>query len=1334
MTDFIAHRTRAVVLTLIATVFGTHTQAQDRPSIELDDITIETVNVLAGRINPYDLTWMFAATYYDGTSLFSAPINGIPAPGDKAAEDGCNARGNPVIVSTGNKVERESDFTSNGEMPLNLERSYNFLVGEIGSLFGPRWLSSFDFVLKFANTSGNLCTPGTPECPAGAPHYLYSYRQDGRRLFFTKDASGVFREAAMSPLGPFIKADGRSRISISGSNLVLYNEEGGTETYDAFGKVLQVKNRHGITWTFSYSNGRLDRITHSSGRYVQLSWSNSRLSGVTDPAGNVYQYGYQDGFSIPNYFMLSSVVLPGPPATSVTYHYDPMQPGKLFGKSYNGVRYSTFAYDSNHRVTLTEHAGGVDRYTFAYTTSADGNVAQTVETNPLGKQTTYAFSDQGRLTSVTGLASAHCAASSGQRSYDPRGHLDKVTDPRGSVTDFDYDIAGWLQSKTEAAVTAVARTTAYVWDTANSRIISETLVGERQSSYTYHADGRLASASVRNVSPNGVANQTRTTTYTYTKHPNNMVASMVVDGPAPGAADAMTYAYSPQGDLSTASNSLGHTITYSNYNALGLPGRVAGPNTGQVTDFTYDARGRVTQKSEQGFIGSTTYTYHANGLVSRIVAPSGAEALYSYDNALRVTSQEGSSETSLRTYMDFTYDNAGNPTSRTLRLAADTYHKIFEDYDELGRLRARRGNNGQNLAYRYDLAGNVESITDSSNRIHSFAYDALNRVASHDLPSHDLTIFGYDKADRVIQVRDPRLLLTSYTYDGLGQLLSLASPDTGTTTHTYDAAGNRQTTTDARGAPATYTFDALNRVSQASFGDQTITYTYDAGASGKGRLTGASDAAHSLSLAYNAQGQITAQTQTVGTVSKTVGYQYENGLLKSVTTPSGHVVSYTRASGRVRGISVNGAPILGDVLYQPFGPTRGWNWANATSAIREYDDDGRVRIIDSAGMSTYAYAPDNRLTSETNENPLYVPPNVATTLNISGSSNRLVSTSGTHSRVYTYDAAGNVTADGTRSFTYNNAGRLTAASGNGNSATYTYNAFGLRARKTVNGVARYFVHDVQERLLGEYSGTGALIQEIVWMDDIPVAVLRPNGSGISLFYIHTDHLNTPRRITRPSDNRVVWRWSGESFGATAAQEDPDGDAVAFNFNLRFAGQYYDLETGLHHNIFRDYDPQTGRYVQSDPVGLLGGLNTYAYVASDPIGLIDPAGLDPVNLGDGYTGRLDPFNYGGESSFEVHVFDKSGNEVGVYGPKGWINKHGLDFPPKVPAGVENSCRGIAIDRLRGSGQIPEKGKANIKGSRFLRFLRALPLIGPYMDATRPTPDRLCEIQPDHEICP
>ncbi|QKQ27823.1 RHS repeat domain-containing protein [Candidatus Reidiella endopervernicosa] len=120
---------------------------------------------------------------------------------------------------------------------------------------------------------------------------------------------------------------------------------------------------------------------------------------------------------------------------------------------------------------------------------------------------------------------------------------------------------------------------------------------------------------------------------------------------------------------------------------------------------------------------------------------------------------------------------------------------------------------------------------------------------------------------------------------------------------------------------------------------------------------------------------------------------------------------------------------------------------------------------------------------------------------------------------------------------------------------------------------------------------------------MPVATLQ---SG-NIYPVHTDHLGAPRVITDASGG-IVWQWVSDPFGTTIANSDPDGDGQHFVYSLRFPGQYYDAETGRHYNYFRDYDPNTGRYIQSDPIGLEGGLNTYLYSNANPINYFDLFGL------------------------------------------------------------------------------------------------------------------------------
>jgi RHS repeat-associated protein len=151
------------------------------------------------------------------------------------------------------------------------------------------------------------------------------------------------------------------------------------------------------------------------------------------------------------------------------------------------------------------------------------------------------------------------------------------------------------------------------------------------------------------------------------------------------------------------------------------------------------------------------------------------------------------------------------------------------------------------------------------------------------------------------------------------------------------------------------------------------------------------------------------------------------------------------------------------------------------------------------------------------------------------------------------------------------------------------------------------MYDEAGHILGEYSSTGALIEETIWMGDLPVATLQPNGSSVAIYYIHSDHLGTPRKITRTSDNGLMWRWDPDTFGVLDPNTNPAGLGT-FTYNLRYPGMYNQGIPGPYINYFRNYVSLTGSYLESDPIGLGGGINTYAYVGGNPLSNIDPFGL------------------------------------------------------------------------------------------------------------------------------
>ncbi|TLY91260.1 MAG: RHS repeat protein [Gammaproteobacteria bacterium] len=321
----------------------------------------------------------------------------------------------------------------------------------------------------------------------------------------------------------------------------------------------------------------------------------------------------------------------------------------------------------------------------------------------------------------------------------------------------------------------------------------------------------------------------------------------------------------------------------------------------------------------------------------------------------------------------------------------------------------------------------------------------------------------------------------------------------------------------------------------------------------------------------------------------------------------------------------------------------GWTWGNGTYEVRTYDQDGKISQVDGSGLKTYGYDDAFRIigiadtvnsafswtygydaldrlssasatgqsqsfTYDATGNRLTQGGTLSSTYTVSAGSNRLSSVTGAPTRIYAYDVAGNATGDGARSFTYNNAGRMTSLTNGAVITSYAFNALGERVKKSSPLSTTYFVYDEAGHLIGEYNAAGNIVEETVWMGDIPVATLQFGTSALKTYYVHTDHLNTPRRITNRNTNIIVWRWDSDPFGNGAAVQNPQG-SVTVSYNLRYPGQYFDSETGLFYNYFRDFDPAVGRYVESDLIGLDGGINTYAYALGNPISLVDSRGLD-----------------------------------------------------------------------------------------------------------------------------
>ncbi|NOT15322.1 MAG: hypothetical protein HOP21_07025 [Methylotenera sp.] len=412
----------------------------------------------------------------------------------------------------------------------------------------------------------------------------------------------------------------------------------------------------------------------------------------------------------------------------------------------------------------------------------------------------------------------------------------------------------------------------------------------------------------------------------------------------------------------------------------------------------------------------------------------------------------------------------------------------------------------------------------------------------------------YNAIDEITKITDPRALNTTYTKNAFGEVITLVSPDTGTTNHTYDNAGNLLTKTNAKGGITTYTYDALNRVksithkpSATGLVDETITYTYDEAPNGKGRLTSMTDLSGTTRWIYDATGHLIEQQQTTNALSFTTQTEYDLAdRINRVIYPSGQYVDYRyNTNGQVNQIWVNSVLVINDIQYHPTGTIKRYEWGDIQSGtpnvyqttldaqgrpssmtmgkeqhLITYDSAGRItqthRVLTSNpaspianSVSTYSYDNLDRLTSQanptTNTGYTYDLNSNRTTLiigansypySIATTSNRLTKEAGPTLRNYTYNADGSPSTNGQDTYSYYASGRLkqvtrTIGTTPTNLYSLRYNGLGQLVHRTNNN--QYYTYDQFQRLIGEYTSTGDVSQETVWLGNTPMLTLRPNA-------------------------------------------------------------------------------------------------------------------------------------------------------------------------------------------------------------------------------------------------
>jgi RHS repeat-associated protein len=1057
---------------------------------------------------------------------------------------------------------------------------------------------------------------------------------------------------------------------------------GPTSTGDTY-PITKSVWRGGYQRTYAYDPNNpyhVIQISDSLNRTVNLTWTGNLITAIALPDGTTLQYSYEqevvNGVAVAGSEVLTQVArykADGTLIDSSGYQYTRGVPGTSVPlltavTDAKGVVVDSTTYDAIGRVLTAQGAGGANGVSIAY----DDTAATRTVTNALGQSTVYTMTRTGatpvksvfKAASISRGATATVPAARLTQYADANGYLSERVDWNGIDTKFTNDANGNETQRIED-YNGLKRTISTTWSTS-FRLPTQIVMPNLTVNLTYDTSGRVTQRQEVDTS----ARTTVTRTWTYTWNALGLLASAT--GPRSDLIQTTSYTYDANGNLATVKDPLNHVTTVNAVNAAGLPTSITDQN-GVATLLSYDPLGRLASTSVQGPVPATTsFVYDVNGLLTSLTSPTNVTLTYGYDAAHRLTSMTDS----LGNSMVFALDALGNHTQTQIQTgSAQVLMNNSATFDSLGRLLSSIGASNQTTSYQYDANGNLTRLTDPRNAATQTAFDALNRVKQTTDALNGVTAFAYDGQGNVTSVTDAKLHATTYTVNGFGFVTQVVSPDSGTTTFTYDLAGNVKSRTDARKIVTNYTYDALDRPLTRTFPSATadnVTYVYDATAGGNygiGRLTSVTDAAGTASFVYDAYGNRITEKRTIAGITYTTSYAYDlAGNVSRITYPSGLIVDYQRdARGLVSGVTMRASStaspvaLASNIGYVPFGGPQSATLGNGVQLTRSYDLDYRLSSVQATGAATvqnltlsydpasnisaiadgvsgslsqtfqydllgrvtkgtgpygtdsYTYdALGNRLTRS-----LVNGTTTSTTYTYTSTNTRLATAAtGATTLSYTYDATGAITARKAgnttqAAYTYNADARLATAA----SATLKYNAFGQRSVETVTGGGGHFLFSQDGMLLAEHTVQGALTRNYVYLNGQPLALIDSAGA---VSYVLNDQLGQPQKMLNAS-GAVAWQRVAGIFGDTVSQ--PVG-TTAVN-PLRFPGQQHDANTGLHYNYFRDYDPATGRYLETDPIGLAGGTNLYVYVGGNPVNAVDSTGeIWNLIIGGGIGGAVD----------------------------------------------------------------------------------------------------------------
>ena len=846
------------------------------------------------------------------------------------------------------------------------------------------------------------------------------------------------------------------------------------------------------------------------------------------------------------------------------------------------------------------------RYSYSHHPANPLLVTQKVETSPSvvtpgeNKVSLHTYDDQGNLISTEETGYVLVGGVPTQKTYTTEyeyntlGQLILIDGPRTDVSDstnFEYyaniTAEGENQGQLKAIVNSLGHRAEFSDYDANGNVGRITDPNGVITSYTYDQRNRITT----------ITNQTTgaVTHYFYDSH-GNLSTLILPEG------NQIVYTYDLADRLTDIEDSLGNALHYE-YDTEGNRIREEIRDPGGVLrkhlNFEYDPQNRL-KKIINPDGTYTEYGYDGNGNRVLMRDPNANTTTYVYDALNRLT-QVTQPETIVTSYSYDRHDNLASVTDAT----GNTTHYTYDDFS---RLTETVSPDTGTTTYVYDEAGNLIEKTDAKGITINYTYDSLNRLTAINFP---------DSSENI-----------TYTYDGpevgygRGRLTGMADPS-GTYTYSYDPQGNL-IKEEKKIGEVTYTtqygYNQNNTLESITYpSGRMVTYRLDEAGrvlSVAATLNGGSKTLAS-NLEYLPYGGITALT-------------YGNGL----ALEQGHDLQYRIASIQA-GLAINRT-----YGHDPNGNITSITDGLDSSKSQNLGYDALNRLVSATGVYgqiSYSYDPVGNRTSQAVDDK-------TETYTYGPGTNRLTQIKGEAVTTFSYDPNGNTVSENGLIYLYNQSNRLVRVSENGTIlADSVYNGAGRRVKKTTPAETRILHYDLSGHLIAETDEKGKTLIEYVYLGDQPLALIGegdlggggndPGGDGSGgcfvtqaaqrifgrLFrdarandtveaanYFHNDHLGTPQVLT---DGRglVVWKADYRPFGeAEILVEEVENP-------FRFPGQYFDQETGLHYNYFRDYHPGVGRYIEPDPIGLRGGINIYAYVRNNPIILFDSAGLADVGM-------------------------------------------------------------------------------------------------------------------------